>query len=64
MENKWLTVDEVVAEYPLTRKKLETLRFKKKIEYTKSGRDTIFQREWIEEYFERNRVKPVASGRG
>ncbi|MDD3466826.1 MAG: hypothetical protein PHE67_06700 [Campylobacterales bacterium] len=52
-----LSAKEVADEYGITAKLQVTLRHKRKIQYTKIGRDCVYKREWIEEYLERNVVK-------
>ncbi len=43
-----------------TKQTLQTLRSKKKISYSKSGREVVYKKEWIEEYLEANTRDVVA----
>ena len=56
-EKRFLSAEEVADEYGISPRLLITLRHKRKIQYTKIGRDCVYKREWIEEYLERNVVK-------
>ena len=56
-EKKFLNSEEVTDEYGISSRLLITLRHKRKIQYTKIGKNCVYKREWIEEYIERNVVK-------
>ena len=60
LNDKYLTTEEVEIIYKIKRKTQNTLRQKRKIAYTKIGRDCVYKPEWIEEYLAKNMVEAAS----
>ncbi len=60
-EKQYYTVDEVEKGIdglmPISRTTLRNLRSKRKIKFSKRGRDTIYMRKWVEDYLLSNVVE-------
>lgn len=62
-EKQYYTVEEVEKGIdglmPISRTTLRNLRSKRAIKFSKRGRDTIYRRDWIEDYLLSNVVEVI-----
>jgi len=53
-DDVWLTTDEVVTKYPISKRTLQTMRNRKIIHFSRSGKKCCYKKKDIDDYLNRN----------